>query len=384
MAATTVLAPKHPGDTLAVRFISEDSQSAADIAGQMAEFISLATTRLDLAAYDCRLDNETAKPIRDALRDRLEHGVKVRLIYDDSFNKPQSHSQFESNGGDFAEGGTHQRVEELGLPAQLIRGIQGEGLMHQKFMVRDQQAVWTGSMNWTNDSMTRMENTLVSAVSAELAVLYERDFEQLWDTRQTLESGNFRTSPVRLRYAGTSVETDVDFSPGQGEYINEWVAKRVLRARRRIVFCSMLINSSKLLEALMTVLDQQKLELWGVYDKTQMDGVLDQWNGQPHVKWKVEAIERLLREAEMIGKHSLPYRPGQSHNFMHNKLLIVDDVVITGSYNLSHAAQANAENMLAIESPELAADAIEYVQMLRNRFLEAPGTASESRSVPRD
>jgi len=50
--------------------------------------------------------------------------------------------------------------------------------------------------------------------------------------------------------------------------------------------------------------------------------------------------------------------------------LIVDDTVITGSYNLSHAAQSNAENMLAIESPALAEDAITYVRMLRNRFLD--------------
>ena len=372
MASNLVLSPKSDQDTLAVRFISEGRQSAAEIAGQMAEFISLATERIDVAIYDCRLDEEAAKPIRDALHDRLAHNVSIRLIYDDSFKKPQSHSEFEAVGGDFAEAGTHERVEELGLPSSTIRGIHGEGLMHQKFMVRDSQAVWTGSMNWTNDSMTRMENTIVSAASAELAALYERDFDQLWESRQTLESGNFRTTPAQLRYAGQSAETDVDFSPGQGEHINEWVAKRVLRARSRIIFCTMLINSSKLLNALMTVLDQQKLELWGVYDKTQMDGVLQQWNHQTQVQWKVDAINRLLREAELIGKDSLPYRPGHSHNFMHNKLLIVDDLVITGSYNLSHSAQANAENMLAIQSPGLAAEAIEYVDMLRNTFLDGP------------
>ena len=225
-------------------------------------------------------------------------------------------------------------------------------------------------MNWTNDSMTRMENTIVRLVSEELTTLFERDFDQLWSTRQTLESGAFKTSPAELRYSGQTALTDVDFSPGQGEFINEWVARRVARARRRINFCSMLINSSKLLGALMKVLDEHDLELWGVYDKTQMEGVLQQWHGQPQVQWKVESVQRLLREAELIGKESLPYRRGHSHNFMHNKLLIVDDTVITGSYNLSHAAESNAENMLAIESPALAEDAISYVQMLRNRFLD--------------
>jgi phosphatidylserine/phosphatidylglycerophosphate/cardiolipin synthase-like enzyme len=225
-------------------------------------------------------------------------------------------------------------------------------------------------MNWTNDSMTRMENTILTANSAELSAYFTHDFEQLWAAESTENTGSFRTDPVRLTYRNSDAETDVDFSPGQGEFINEWVARKVLGARKRIVFCSMLINSSKLLNALLQVLERGGLELWGVYDKTQMDGVLHQWRDLPAIQWKVDAIHRLLREAELIGKHSLPYRPGQSHNFMHNKLLVVDDTVITGSYNLSHAAQANAENMLAITNAALAEDAVKYISFLRSRFLE--------------
>ena len=41
---------------------------------------------------------------------------------------------------------------------------------------------------------------------------------------------------------------------------------------------------------------------------------------------------------------------------MHNKVLLVDDTVIIGSYNFSRSAQFNAENILFIES-EAAADA---------------------------
>jgi phosphatidylserine/phosphatidylglycerophosphate/cardiolipin synthase-like enzyme len=222
--------------------------------------------------------------------------------------------------------------------------------------------------------MSRMENTLVTVLSTELATYFARDFEQLWESGLTTESGAFRTEPVVLRYADERAETDVDFSPGQGQHINEWVAQRVLRAQQRIVFCSMLINSSKVLSALMEVLDRHDIELWGVYDRTQMRGVLGQWAARPDLQWKIDAVNRLLARAEMVGKDSLPYRSGRSHNFMHNKLLVVDDTVITGSYNLSHAAQANAENMLAIASPELAADAMTYVRTLRNRFLAEPET----------
>jgi phosphatidylserine/phosphatidylglycerophosphate/cardiolipin synthase-like enzyme len=370
MAGSLALERRHPDDSLAVRFIAEDDQTAAEVAELIAGFIADTKSELLVALYDCRLDESAARPIRDALRRCLEQGISVRLIYDNSFRKPQNHGDFEAVGGDFAETNTHERVAELGLPDQAVRGIQGEGLMHQKYIVRDGEAVWTGSMNWSNDSMSRMENTLVAMESSQIADLFRRDFEQLWESRRTFESGSFRTDAAPLTFAGKRADTDVDFSPGQGEHINEWVARRIRDARRRIIFCSMLINSSKVLEALMRVLDERSLELWGVYDQTQMEGVLHPWESQPQVQWKVDAIHRLLREAEMVGKNSLPYRPGHSHNFMHNKLLIVDDAVITGSYNLSHAAQANAENMLSIISPALAELAKSYVTMLRNRFLE--------------
>lgn len=362
----------NPADTIALRFIEQGAQSASDIAELIAEFIAASRSSLLLAAYDIRLTSDTAAPIRQAIADALRRGVDVRLIYDNSLAKPQSNVEFERNGGDFADPATHDRVEEFGVPDDRTRGITGEGLMHQKFIVRDGEYVWCGSMNWTDDSMSRMENTLVTFRSTTLAAYFQRDFEQLWESGTSINSGAFRTEPDLLTYAGQRATTDVDFSPGQGEFINDMIARRLGRARNRIVICSMLINSSKVLNALLKVIDERQIEIWGVYDRTQMDGVLNQWSGQDHLQWKIDAVETIMRRAEMIGKHSLPYRPGRSHNFMHNKLLVVDNTVITGSYNLSHSAQANSENMLAIDSPELAARTIEYIRHLRNRFLTEP------------
>ena len=34
---------------------------------------------------------------------------------------------------------------------------------------------------------------------------------------------------------------------------------------------------------------------------------------------------------------------------MHNKIVVADDAVITGSYNLSHSASENAENILILD-----------------------------------
>src|SRR5204862_7800175 len=53
---------------------------------------------------------------------------------------------------------------------------------------------------------------------------------------------------------------------------------------------------------------------------------------------------------------SHPFPPTGHNDFQHNKVLILDDErVICGSYNLSENAEANDENLLLIESRDVAA-----------------------------
>jgi phosphatidylserine/phosphatidylglycerophosphate/cardiolipin synthase-like enzyme len=53
---------------------------------------------------------------------------------------------------------------------------------------------------------------------------------------------------------------------------------------------------------------------------------------------------------------------------MHNKLAVVDDTVITGSFNFSNNATQNAENVLKIESKAIADHFAAYVAALTQRY----------------
>src|SRR4029453_5658061 len=108
--------------------------------------------------------------------------------------------------------------------------------------------------------------------------------------------------PATLRYAGEPANVDVDFSPGRGRAINALVAERVARAHRRIVICSMIFTSSRLLRALLGQIDRGAVEIEGVYDATQMAGVLDQWRALPELAWKVEAVQRVIEVGRLVGK----------------------------------------------------------------------------------
>ena len=61
-------------------------------------------------------------------------------------------------------------------------------------------------------------------------------------------------------------------------------------------------------------------------------------------------------------------RPLGRHDFMHNKILLIDDTVITGWYNFSRSAQFNAENILFIESAALAERYSVYIDHLMKKY----------------
>jgi phosphatidylserine/phosphatidylglycerophosphate/cardiolipin synthase-like enzyme len=56
---------------------------------------------------------------------------------------------------------------------------------------------------------------------------------------------------------------------------------------------------------------------------------------------------------------------------MHNKVLVCDDTVITGSYNFSHSATENAENIVIIRDPELAERYVAYIDGLVARYRDS-------------
>ena len=61
-------------------------------------------------------------------------------------------------------------------------------------------------------------------------------------------------------------------------------------------------------------------------------------------------------EVDFLVNVGIPTRIDAKHAIAHNKIMVIDDqVVITGSFNFTKAAEANnAENLLVIRSPELA------------------------------
>jgi phosphatidylserine/phosphatidylglycerophosphate/cardiolipin synthase-like enzyme len=351
-------------NNLSVFFLAQDEQSADTVMARLTAFIRAATQSLDFALYDMRL----GAPLRDqlvaALRERADAGVQIRFCYDG--DKPLQPNV--AAGQDPAPAGTSAFIQSLGYPARRIAGMK---LMHSKFIVRDRRSVWTGSTNMTDDAFTLMENNILEIDSPPLAAYYAQDFEQLWEKENFENTGHIHTEPVPLIFADQPATARVMFSPGSGLEIDAEIARRVRAAQRRVRICSLLINSGTLIGELLNLLRAGRIAIDGIYDRTQMAEVYTQWQEVPSNRWKIGALQEIVTRAHLAGKNSTPYSPTGRHDFMHNKVLVIDDTVITGSYNFSRSAEFNAENILFIESAPLAKAYSAYIDHLTAKYRAA-------------
>ena len=215
-----------------VRTLNDGGQSAVEAAGWIVDFVGGARRSLELAHYDFHLGPETRSLIGGAIRDAAARGVAVRFVYNVDHRNPIPVPPP-------PEPDT-KLIAALAVPARAIAGV--PDLMHHKYAVRDGEAVWTGSMNWTDDSFTIQENVVATVDSRDVASRYQAAFEQLWATGSVERSGF--VDPVPLSVGGTPIRAW--FTPGYGEALSARIAKHIARARRRVRICSPVLTKPSL------------------------------------------------------------------------------------------------------------------------------------------
>ena len=340
--------------SIRIRTLTDGGQEPLEIAHAVADFLGGAKRSLDLAQYDFNLGPETKEVVGGAIRDAAARGVAVRVIYNVDHANPIPVPP--PPEPDVA------LISSLGVPSKAIAGV--PDLMHHKFVVRDRDTVWTGSMNWTDDSWSRQENVVVTVASEELARAFTLDFEELWERGDVERSGFVEPRPVE-------VDGDVPvrpwFTPGFADALTHRIAKKIGHAQK-VRICSPVITSAPVLATLAQRIADGKGDIAGCVDATQVDEVIRQWRQQPSVTWKIPLLQKVLA-GEFTGKRSEPWQPtGSLHNFMHAKVIVADDVVFTGSFNLSHSGEKNAENVVEIRDAGLAAELKAYVDQVRGLY----------------
>jgi phosphatidylserine/phosphatidylglycerophosphate/cardiolipin synthase-like enzyme len=300
----------------------------------------------------------------------LKRGVTVRLMFNN--DHPNTIPVPPPAQVDWA---FIDQLKSIGVAIKPVEGV--PDLMHHKYAVRDagtpQAAVLTGSMNWTNDSFTREENVTFTIESADVAADYTRNFEELWQRPVVAASGRFTTQWVAL---ADSTRVRTYFCPGRGVKLVHAIAKSISSAKVRLRICSPVITSGPILGALGDACLHSKADISGVYDATQMDEVKSQWAAQATASWKIAAFEAIVTAVKFGSKRSIPYSKGSVHDFMHAKILVADDFVYSGSFNLSHSGEQNAENVVQFESPQIANVCAAYIDGIAARYGGRPLTGT--------
>jgi phosphatidylserine/phosphatidylglycerophosphate/cardiolipin synthase-like enzyme len=352
--------------SIEVLTLTDGGQSAEDVARRVASFLHPAKSTLELALYDVRLPDPTGSIVADELRAASSRGVVTRLLYNvDSGRPSEIHPPPRTRP---------EILAELPIEARPVPGV--PDLMHHKYAIRDGEAVWAGSANWTIDSWTRQENVLAIIENREIAGRFRQNFEELWSHPEVDRSGKVDPEPVDVE----GVPVTAWFTPGHGEQLSQRIATAIGESRSRVRIASPVITSGPILGTLAELADKGGRDIAGVVDGPQTATVFRQWAENGHTAWKISLLAATLHKLPFSAKPSTPWTPdSELHDFMHAKLTVADDVVFLGSFNLSRSGEQNAESVLEIHDAALADRLAKFIDGVRDRY---PAAEIPERSLP--
>ncbi len=344
-------------ERIEIRTLTDGGQQPLEIAHAVAAFLDAAHDSLDLAQYDFNLGPETVAVVGDAIRRAAARGVRLRFLYNVDHGLPVPVPPPPEPDA--------QLIATLPVAGKAVAGI--PDLMHHKYVVRDGESIWTGSLNWTDDSWSRQENVVAIVHSPAVAKAYRIDFDQLWTTGDVEQSG----------FVDPRWDDGIRawFTPGHGDDLSARIAKLIRRSRRRVRICSPVITTGPVLGTLAQVLGDRTVDVAGCVDASQVREVIQQWRANRNVSWKLPLLEQVLK-GPFSGKESTPYGSGTVHDFMHAKVCVCDDTSFVGSFNLSRSGERNAENVLELEDPEVADRLATFVDEVRARYPPVTSLAS--------
>ena len=338
--------------------LTDGGQKPSAIAREVAAFVGAARRSLDMALYDVRFETDAGALVLAALLSAQQRGVEIRLVYNVSHPgpipvPPPAETRPEA-------------IESLPVPTRGIAGI--PDLMHHKYVVRDGTDVWTGSTNWTDDSWARQENVIVRVLgSAPLAHAYVLNLDELWEQGHVEHTGRVEPRPVRV----DGIEVRAWFTPEYGDALSHRVAKMLGRAQRRIRIASPVLTSGPILATLVEIVNEQRCDVAGVIDDTQVDDVFQQWRTNGVSAWKIPLLRTVIEGGDFSGKASTRWTPDSIHDFMHAKVVVADDIAFVGSFNFSRSGEKNAENVLEIHDAAIAERLARFVDDVRARYPSA-------------
>lgn len=288
---------------------------AGSVEEKLIRFIDAAQISIHIASFEFDLDN-----VARALIAAKARGVDVRWVTD---NEHGLGADAQPGRGQFA------MLQSAGIEVRDDLGR--SAFMHNKFWIFDRQIVWTGSTNITRNGIYDQNNNVLVIRSPELAEIYEREFDEMWNGQFGARSPSTLTDQAPV-VNGTQI---LVIFTSEDSALENVIIPFVQGAESSVYFMAFSFTDYPLADA-MIQRRLRDLDVAGVF----------------------EAFGSTSEAAEMrtLFCGDVPVRQDGNGGFLHHKVIIVDErYVITGSLNFSTRAETtNDENVIILDNPEIA------------------------------
>ncbi|MEP3245988.1 MAG: phospholipase D-like domain-containing protein [Sneathiella sp.] len=294
-----------------------------DLEKTIVEFINKAQKRLEIAVQELE-----SVPIAEAIIEARKRKVLVKLVIEQSYLKSD---RAKANpwlpGGEKEE---NRSIHDAILRSNIdVKVDYNASIFHQKFMVRDRDAVLTGSTNFTPTGTHKNLNHLVVINDALVAKIYAREFKEISQGHFGKLNEGHDKAPDEVTVSNVPIK--VLFAPDHNPEME--IMKQMMKARKRIDFAIFTFSKSSGIDDTMLRLLDFGMPIRGAFDG-QSGGQV--WSPLKDIAAKGGDMHTVSRTST-LGK-------------LHHKLMVLDDeVVIAGSFNYTGPAnQLNDENIIIL------------------------------------
>lgn len=292
-----------------------------DLRAAIIRFIKGAKRQLDIAVQE--LDSWH---IADAVIEARQRGVGVRLVLEGDYLRVRRVAADPRKPGGTNE--INRAIQNAILRTAVnVRSDYNPAIFHQKFIVRDGNAVLTGSTNFTESGTSTNLNHVVIIRNRTVADLYRREYTEIQQGHfGKLNEGH---DPAPRDVNVSHVPIRVLFAPDHNPEME--IMKQMLKAKKRIDFAMFTFAKSSGIDDTMIALTKGGMSIRGVLDR-----------GQANQRW---AATRPVRNA---GAELYTVQRQGKLRKLHHKLMVLDrQVVIVGSFNYTGpATRLNDENII--------------------------------------
>jgi len=211
------------------------------------------------------------------------------------------------------------------LNAGVVVGDRDPDFMHNKFIIIDDEVVWTGSMNPTYNGVYRNDNNVVVISRLpELVEDFKQEFNELWNGVY----GGGAPVPYPEITVNSTFSVEVYFAPEDD--VEERIVEELASAKKAVYFATFVFTSKPIANVLIDKHDEGVV-VNGIYESFQAGG---------------------YSTYSLLEAHGIEVVKDGNPAVMHHKFFVIDNyTVITGSFNPTrHANEANDENVIIIHN----------------------------------